>query len=116
MMPKLHSTNFEGMELIRPLYFIREDDIKHWRDYNDLHFIQCACRFTDTCTTCTPTNTGSKRQEIKRLIADMKKVNPQVEMNIFRSVENVNLNTVIAYKDDNGKHFFLDDYDEKSNL
>ena len=116
MMPKLHSTNFEGMELIRPLYFIREDDIKHWRDYNDLHFIQCACRFTDTCTTCTPTNTGSKRQEIKRLIADMKKVNPQVEMNIFRSVENVNLNTVIAYKDDNGKHFFLDDYDEKSSV
>ena len=113
MMPKLHSTNFEGMELIRPLYFIREDDIKHWRDYNDLHFIQCACRFTDTCTTCTPTNTGSKRQEIKRLIADMKKVNPQVEMNIFRSVENVNLNTVIAYKDDKGdKHWFLDDYDE----
>lgn len=113
MMPKLHSTNFEGMELIRPLYFIREDDIKHWRDYNDLHFIQCACRFMDTCTTCTPTNTGSKRQEIKRLIADMKKVNPQVEMNIFRSVENVNLNTVIAYKDDNGdKHWFLDDYDE----
>lgn len=110
MMPKLHSTNFEGMELIRPMYLIREDDIKHWRDYNDLHFIQCACRFTDTCTTCTPTNTGSKRQEIKRLIADMKKVNPQVEMNIFRSVENVNLNTVIAFKDDSGVHSFLDDY------
>ncbi|MDD7429656.1 MAG: ATP-binding protein, partial [Oscillospiraceae bacterium] len=89
MMPKLHSTNFEGMELIRPMYLIREDDIKHWRDYNDLHFIQCACRFTDTCTTCNPTGTGSKRQEIKRLIAEMKKVNPQVEMNIFRSVENV---------------------------
>ncbi|MCI5752653.1 MAG: ATPase [Oscillospiraceae bacterium] len=112
MMPKLHSTNFEGMELIRPMYLIREDDIKHWRDYNDLHFIQCACRFTDTCTTCNPTGTGSKRQEIKRLIAEMKKVNPQVEMNIFRSVENVNLNTVIAYKDDSGVHSFLDDYGE----
>ncbi len=110
MMPKLHSTNFEGMELIRPMYLIREDDIKHWRDYNDLHFIQCACKFTDTCTTCTPTNTGSKRQEVKRLISEMKKVNPQVEMNIFRSVENVNLNTVIAYKDDNGTHSFLDEY------
>ncbi len=79
MMPKLHSTNFEGMELIRPMYLIREDDIKHWRDYNDLHFIQCACKFTDTCTTCTPTNTGSKRQEIKRLIAELKKVNPNVK-------------------------------------
>lgn len=112
MMPKLHSTNFEGMELIRPMYLIREDDIKHWRDYNDLHFIQCACRFTDTCTTCTPTNTGSKRQEIKRLIADLKKINPQVEMNIFRSVENVNLNTVIAYKDDDGVHNFLDSYND----
>ncbi|MGN0552211.1 MAG: ATP-binding protein [Oscillospiraceae bacterium] len=110
MMPKLHSTNFEGMELIRPMYLIREDEIKHWRDYNDLHFIQCACKFTDTCTTCTPTNTGSKRQEVKRLIAEMKKVNPQVEMNIFRSVENVNLKTVIAYKDDLGTHSFLDGY------
>ncbi len=112
MMPKLHSTNFEGLELIRPMYLIREGDIKHWRDYNDLHFIQCACRFTDTCTTCNPTGTGSKRQEIKHLIADMKKVNPQVEMNIFRSVENVNLNTVIAYKDDSGVHNFLDDYNK----
>ena len=112
MMPKLHSTNFEGMELIRPMYLIRENDIKHWRDYNDLHFIQCACKFTDTCTTCTPTNTGSKRQEIKRLIAEMKKVNPQVEKNIFRSVENVNLSTVIAYKDSTGVHHFLDDYSE----
>jgi tRNA(Ile)-lysidine synthase TilS/MesJ len=111
MMPKLHSTNFEGMELIRPLYLIREDDIKRWRDYNGLHFIQCACRFTDTCTSCNPGNTGSKRVEIKNLIAQMKLVNPQVEQNIFRSVENVNLNTVIAYKDDAGVHHFLDHYD-----
>lgn len=112
MMPKLHSTNFEGMELIRPLYLVREDEIKHWRDYNDLHFIQCACKFTDTCTTCTPTNTGSKRQEIKHLIAELKKTNPQVEKNIFRSVENVNLSTVIEYKQDGVTHNFLDDYDE----
>lgn len=110
MMPRLHSTNFEGMELIRPMYLIREDDIKHWRDYNDLHFIQCACKFTDTCTTCTPTNTGSKRQEIKRLIAELKKVNPNVEKNIFRSVENVNLSTIISYKDENGTHSILDGY------
>lgn len=112
MMPKLHSTNFNGMELIRPLYLVREDEIKHWRDYNDLHFIQCACKFTDTCTTCTSTNTGSKRQEIKQLIAEMKKTNPQVEMNIFRSVENVNLSTVIAFKSDGVTHNFLDTYDE----
>lgn len=110
MMPRLQSTNFEGMELIRPMYLIREDDIKHWRDYNDLHFIQCACKFTDTCTTCTPTNTGSKRQEIKRLIAELKKVNPNVENNIFRSVENVNLSTIISYKDENGTHSILDGY------
>lgn len=112
MMPKLHSTNFEGMELIRPMYLIREDDIKHWRDYNKLHFIQCACKFTDTCTTCTPSNTGSKRQEVKRLIAKLKETNPQVEKNIFRSVENVNLHTVIAYKDSLGTHNFLDNYDK----
>ena len=115
MMPKLHSTNFEGMELIRPLYLVREDDIKHWRDYNGLHFIQCACKFTDTCTTCAPDSRSvSKRLEIKNLIAELKKVNPQVEKNIFRSVENVNVNTVIAYKDDEGVHRFLDIYDTKA--
>ena len=111
MMPKLHSTNFEGMELIRPLYLVREEDIKHWRDYNRLHFIQCACKFTDTCTACNPANTGSKRQEVKRLIAKLKETNPQVEKNIFRSVDNVNLHTVIAYKDSEGTHNFLDGYD-----
>jgi tRNA(Ile)-lysidine synthase TilS/MesJ/rhodanese-related sulfurtransferase len=111
MMPKLHSANFEGMEVIRPMYLIREDDIKRWRDYNDLHFIQCACRFTDTCTTCNPTGTGSKRQEIKQLIASLKKGNSQIEQNIFRSVENVKLSTIISYKDKDGVHHFLDDYD-----
>ena len=114
MMPKLHSTNFPGMELIRPMYLIREDDIKHWRDYNGLHFIQCACKFTDTCTTCDPDSRSvSKRLEIKNLIADMKKINPQVEKNIFRSVENVNLSTVIAFKDRTGVHNFLDDYNRE---
>jgi tRNA(Ile)-lysidine synthase TilS/MesJ/rhodanese-related sulfurtransferase len=110
MMPKLHSTNFEGMELIRPLYLIREDDIKAWRDYNGLHFIQCACKFTDTCTTCNNEENQSKRIEIKNLIASMKKTNPFVESNIFRSVENVNLDTLVAYKRKGVKHHFLDEY------
>lgn len=113
MMPKLHSTNFEGMQLIRPMYLIREADIKHWRDYNDLHFIQCACKFTDTCTTCRTDGTSvSKRMEIKNLIAELKKVNPHIESNIFRSVENVNLHTVIAYKKDGVKHSFLEGYED----
>ena len=113
MMPKLHSTNFPGMELIRPMYLIREADIKAWRDRNDLHFIQCACHFTDTCTTCDPNGrTVSKRMEIKQLIAQLKKVNPSVEANIFRSMENVNLNTVISYKQGDQVHSFLDRYDE----
>ena len=110
MMPKLHSTNFEGMELIRPLYLVREDDIKKWRDYNDLHFIQCACKFTDTCTTCGGEN-ASKRVEVKNLIRQLKETNPFVEGNIFKSVENVNLSTIVAYKKDGVKHHFLDDYD-----
>ena len=111
MMPKLHSTNFEGMELIRPMYLIREDDIKHWRDYNELYFIQCACRFTDTCSTCNPDgSSSSKRMEVKHMIAQMKKNNPFVESNIFRSVENVNLDTVIGYKQGGVRHHFLDEY------
>ncbi|MGN0986855.1 MAG: ATP-binding protein [Otoolea sp.] len=114
MMPKLHSTNFEGMELIRPLYLIREADIKRWRDYNNLHFIQCACRFTDTCTTCRPDGTGvSKRMEVKQLIAKLRETNPFVEGNIFKSVENVNLDTVIAYKEHGIRHHFLDGYSER---
>ncbi len=119
MMPKLHSSNFEGMELIRPLYLVREDDIKRWRDYNDLYFIQCACKFTDTCSSescLVNSNTGSKRMKVKNLIKKLKQEDPQIEYNIFRSVENVNLSTVIAYKDkQNITHSFLDDYDKKSN-
>lgn len=112
MMPKLHSTNFEGMELIRPMYLIREDEIKHWRDYNDLRFIQCACRFTDTCSTCRDDgSSSSKRMEIKNLIRQLKEVNPTIESNIFKSVENVNLNTVIGYKKDGVRHHFLENYD-----
>ena len=113
MMPKLHSINFDGMELIRPLYLIREKDIKAWRDYNGLHFIQCACKFTDTCTTCNNEENQSKRVEIKELIKTLKQVNPYVEGNIFKSVENVNLNTIIAYKQNGKKHYFLERYDKK---
>lgn len=112
MMPKLHSTNFEGMELIRPLYFIREDDIKAWRDYNGLHFIQCACKFTDTCTTCNDGQNHSKRQETKELIRKLKENNPDVEKCIFKSVENVHVDTVIAYKKQGVRHHFLDDYEK----
>lgn len=115
MMPKLHSTNFEGMELIRPLYLIREDDIKSWRDYNDLHFIQCACKFTDTCTTCNNEENRSKRVEIKELIRTLKQKNPFVEGNIFKSVENVNLDTVVEYKAGGVRHNFLEHYDKMGN-
>ncbi len=112
MMPKLHSTNFPGMELIRPMYLIREDDIKSWRDSNGLHFIQCACKFTDTCTSCNNGQNHSKRQEIKELIRELKKINPGVENAIFRSVENVCLDTVIAYKQKGTVHHFLDSYEK----
>lgn len=111
MMPKLHSTNHPGMELIRPMYLIREEDVIHWRTYNDLQFIQCACRFTESCTMCDNGGGGSKRQEMKTLIKKLRQVSPYVEKNIFRSIENVNLNTVISYKKDGVTHHFLDDYD-----
>ena len=111
MMPKLKSENFEGMELIRPMYLIREKDIMNWRDYNNLHFIQCACHFTDTCSSCREDGTSnSKRMETKKLIEQLKKTNPVIEKNIFKSVENINLHNVIAYKTDDGWHNFLDDY------
>lgn len=109
MMPKLHSTNFDGMELIRPMYLIREDEIKRWRDYNGLTFLQCACKFTENCAVNEKENL-SKRLEIKNMIREMKKINPQVESNIFKSVENVNLDTVIAYKKNSVKHNFLEFY------
>ncbi len=117
MMPKLHSTSHPGMEIIRPLYLIREDDIKHWRDYNGLYFLQCACKFTETCTTCHTGEgpTGSRRIETKKLIQEIKKTNPQVEANIFHSLENVMLDTVIRYKKNGEVHSFLDDYDDSNN-
>ena len=109
MMPKLHSTNFPGMELIRPMYCVGEDDIIAWRNYNELEFLQCACRFTEKIADENAVM-ESKRQEMKRLINSMKEEYPQVEANIFKSTHNVNLNTVIGYSKD-GKHTnFLDEY------
>ena len=113
MMPKLHSKNFEGMELIRPMYMVREADIKAWRDYNDLHFIQCACRFTERCATCGGEK-GSKRDEMKELIAELRKRCDTIDMNIFNSVHNINLKTVIGYHKGDWSYNFLDDYDEET--
>ena len=108
MMPKVHSENFEGMELIRPLYLVREKDIKHWRDYNGLEFLQCACKFTEGVK---EEKIGSTRLKVKQLIEKLKKEDPQIEANIFKSVENVNLSTIIAYKDKQGnRHHFKDEY------
>ena len=113
MMPKLHSQNFEGMELIRPMYLIKEDAVKAWRDYNGLQFIQCACRFTENCVRCGG-GRGSKRDEMKELIAHFRKESDVIEKNIFKSVHNINLKTVIGYHKDDWTYNFLDDYNEIS--
>lgn len=115
MMPKLHSSNFEGMELIRPLYMVKEADIKEWRDHNGLHFIQCACRFTENCASCGG-GRGSKRDEMKELIAMFRETSDVIESNIFKSVHNINLRTVIGYHKDGMNYNFLDDYDSVDNL
>lgn len=111
MLPKLHSTNFEGMELIRPLYMIKEADILAWKRYNDLNFIQCACRFTENCV-LGDNGGGSKRQEMKVLIKKFRQTSEHIDMNIFRSMHNVNLETVIGYRKGDTRHSFLDEYDK----
>ena len=111
MMPKLHSTNFEGMELIRPLYCIHEDAIIAWRDYNNLEFLQCACRFTEKRDTSGDGIGDSKRQEIKFLIRELRKTNPYLEKNIFNSIHAVCLDTFPEYKTGGIKHSFLENYD-----
>lgn len=113
MMPKLHSTNFEGMELIRPMYYVKEEWILNWKQYHELQFIQCACRFTENCTLCDNGGGGSKRQEMKALIKKFRSQSDVIDHNIFRSVENVNLDTVLAYKTKGVKHHFLDTYDRE---
>lgn len=110
MMPKLVSDNFEGMELIRPLYEVKEADIRAWCAFNELEFIQCACRFTEESEASNGNN--SKRAEMKKLIAQFRQTNPFIESNIFKSVHNVNLKKIIGYHDDDVQVNFLDQYDE----
>lgn len=112
MMPKLHSENFEGMELIRPLYLVKEDAIVAWTNYNELHFLRCACKFTNDIENNLD---SSKRQEVKDLIKNLKKVYDNIDINIFRSTHDVNLNTIIGYHDDDHSYNFLDDYKNKKN-
>lgn len=109
MMPRIKSTNFKGMELIRPLYFIKEDDIINWQTYNDLKFAACACKFTEQINKPEKENL-SKRKEIKNLIKELKKTNPDIEQHIFKSLHNVNLDTIISYKQDGVVHSFLDKF------
>ena len=111
MLPKLHSTNFEGMELIRPLYCVHEDNILAWKRYNELEFIQCACRFTENCTTCDNGGGGSKRQEVKVLLRRLKRDNPNIENSIFRSIHGVALDTMPGYKTEGQEHSFLERFD-----
>ncbi|MDD5835752.1 MAG: ATP-binding protein [bacterium] len=111
MLPKLHSTNFEGLELIRPLYLVKEQDVINWRDYNELTFINCACRFTEGCSLI---NDGtSKRKEIKELIKKLRTINSDIDNNIFKSMDNVNINAVLGIKNDGEYKSFLDDYNNK---
>ena len=112
MLPKLHSQHFEGMELIRPLYCVHEDDILAWKRYNDLEFIQCACRFTENCTMCDNGGGGSKRQEIKTLIRRLKRENPNIEKSIFNSIHAVHLDTFPGYKTNGKLYSFLEHYDD----
>ena len=111
MMPKLHSDNYEGIDLIRPLYLVNEASIIAWKNYNELTFINCACRFTEGCSLI---NDGtSKRKEMKELIKNLRKINPSVDANIFKAMDNVNMNCILSWHKDGVNHSFLDDYDKK---
>ena len=112
MLPKLHSDNYEGMELIRPLYYIREKDILRWMRYNELEFIKCACKLTENIDYARTCDSGSKRQDTKLLIKELLSYNPMVEKNIFSAAMNVNVDKILGYKYKNEKHSFLDDYDK----
>ena len=109
MMPKLHSDNFKGIELIRPMLLVKEEEIISWRKHNELTFINCACRFTEGCSLI---NDGtSKRKEMKELIKNMRKINPDVDHNIFKALENVNMNCILGWHKDGEEHSFLDEYE-----
>ena len=110
MLPKLHSQNFEGMQLIRPMYLIKEEDIKAWCHYNDLQFIQCACRFTEACAD--DEEKLSKRDEMKSLIRQFRATSDMIETNIFNSTKNVNLDMLLGYKKDGKKYYYLDEYED----
>lgn len=111
MMPKLHSDNFEGLELIRPLYLIKESAVLAWKKYNELTFINCACRFTENCSIVD--DGTSKRKEMKNLVDNLRKINPSIDNNIFTSMNNINLNCVLGTKKDGKYTSFLDNYDNK---
>ena len=111
MMPKLHSDNFEGLELIRPLYLIKESAVLAWKKYNELTFINCACRFTENCSIVD--DGTSKRKEMKNLVNNLRKINPSIDNNIFTSINNINLNCVLGTKKDGKYTSFLDNYDNK---
>ena len=112
MMPKLHSDNFKGIELIRPLFLVHQEDIISWKNNAGLTFLNCACRFTESCST-NPKETDSKRVEIRNLIKELKKINKDVDHNIFKALENVNMNCIIGYHKDKENHTFLEEYDKK---
>ncbi len=112
MMPKVKSTSHPGMQLIRPLYLVKEKDIINWMEKNNLEFIQCACRFTEHYTKCNNNDGSSKREEMKELIKHLRQVYSNIDMNIFRSAQNVNLDTIISYRKDNKTYHFLDNYDK----
>jgi tRNA(Ile)-lysidine synthase TilS/MesJ len=109
MLPKLHSKNFEGIDLIRPMYYIKESSVLAWMKYNDLKFINCACRFTEMCS-IEENASNSKRLEMKKILSELRKINPNVDHNIFKSSDNVNINAILGYKDENKKHSFLDEF------
>lgn len=112
MVPKLHSDNFEGLELIRPLYLVKEEDVISWKKFNELKFLNCACKFTEE--NYKEENKTSKRLEIKNLIKQLKKINPDVDYNIFKSMDNINLNCVLGYSKNGKRIEFVDDYENRT--
>lgn len=109
MMPKLHSDHYEGLELIRPLYLVKEHDIISWKNFNNINFINCACRFTENCSI--NDESTSKRKEMKDLINNLRKVNKNIDVNIFTALSNINMNCILGYSKNGKKHSFLDEYD-----
>ena len=107
MLPKLHSTNFKGMTLIRPLYCVLEEDIIHWANYNGLSFIACACKLTARAAV---DENASKRREIKLLIKELKKINPEIEKNLFNSIHRCNVDTMVGFKTKGEMHSFLEKF------